>query len=198
MRQLAALTAEIPERYRALVRLMAHVGLRPGEAYALRVGKVDLIKRTVTVDTAASGSTKTGEARTIPIPTVVADLLSQHIAAYSEPDNPEALVFPDSNGNMVDGSSFRHIFQRASKRAGVNHGLHVNDLRHTAAAFAIGNGADVYAVQRMLGHAKPSITLDVYGSLWDTSLEKLAEKMDTAIRESWKEPEAGRVVELPR
>jgi acetyl-CoA C-acetyltransferase len=32
----------------------------------------------------------------------------------------------------------------------------------------------------------------------DTSLEKLAEKMDTAIRESWKEPEAGRVVELPR
>lgn len=42
----------------------------------------------------------------------------------------------------------------------------------------------MYAVQRMLGHAKPSITLDVYGSLWDDSLEKLAESMDEAIRAS--------------
>jgi integrase len=198
MKQLSALTAEIPERYQAMVRLMAHVGLRPGEAYALRVGKVDLLRRTVTVDTAASGSTKTGESRTIPVPTVVADILRDHIAEWSDPNNPKALAFPDSNGGMAESSSFRHTFQRAAKRAGVNHGLRVNDLRHTAAAFAIGNGADVYAVQRMLGHAKPSITLDVYGSLWDQSLERLADKLDSAIRSSWREPDAGKVVDLAR
>jgi integrase len=60
-------------------------------------------------------------------------------------------VFPNPDGRMIDGASFRRLFQRASKRAGVNHGLHVNDLRHTAAAFAVGQGADVIAVSKMLG-----------------------------------------------
>ena len=41
---------------------------------------------------------------------------------------------------------------------------------------------DVYHVQKMLGHAKPSITLDVYGELWDESQEQLAERMDAALR----------------
>jgi integrase len=40
-------------------------------------------------------------------------------------------------------------------------GLLPNDLRHTAAAFAVAHGANVYDGQNMLGHAKPSITLDV-------------------------------------
>ena len=40
----------------------------------------------------------------------------------------------------------------------------------------------MYHVQKMLGHAKPSITLDVYGELWDESQEQLAERMDAALR----------------
>lgn len=47
------------------------------------------------------------------------------------------------------------------------------------------------------GHSKPSITLDVYGQLWDTSQEQLAEKLDAAIRaESPANP--GEVVRLSR
>jgi integrase len=192
MDQLARLVAELPERYRALVRLMAYIGLRPGEAYALQVGKVDLVRRTVHVNTALSGETKSGEARTIPLPAVVVDMLRDHMAEFSDPEDSEALVFPTRDGTMIQNGPFRRLFQRASVRAGVNHGLVVNDLRHTAAAFAVANGANVYDVQRMLGHAKPSITLDVYGFLWDGSLERLAEKMDGAIRETWTDapPEA--------
>ena len=37
-----------------------------------------------------------------------------------------------------------------------------NDLRHAAASPAISKGTNVKAVQRMLGHAKASMTLDVY------------------------------------
>ena len=40
----------------------------------------------------------------------------------------------------------------------------------------------MYAIQRMVGHSKPSITLDVYGELWDTSQEQLAAQLDAAIR----------------
>ena len=42
--------------------------------------------------------------------------------------------------------------------------------------------ANVYDVQKMVGHAKPSITLDTYGFLWPGSSERLAEKLDEAIR----------------
>ncbi|WP_236950713.1 tyrosine-type recombinase/integrase, partial [Mycobacterium tuberculosis] len=42
-----------------------------------------------------------------------------------------------------------------------------HDLRHTAASLAVSAGANVKAVQRMLGHAKASMTLDVYADLFD-------------------------------
>jgi hypothetical protein len=41
----------------------------------------------------------------------------------------------------------------------------------------------VYGVQKMVGHAEPSITLDVYGELWDGSQEKPAERRDEALRQ---------------
>jgi integrase len=56
------------------------------------------------------------------------------------------------------------------------------DLRHTAASLAISAGANVKAVQRMLGHAKASRTLDTYADLFDTDLDAVAVNLDAAIR----------------
>jgi hypothetical protein len=36
-------------------------------------------------------------------------------------------------------------------------------------------------VQRMLGHAKASMTLDVYADLFDEDLDSVADRLDTAI-----------------
>ena len=49
-----------------------------------------------------------------------------------------------------------------------------HDLRHTAASLAISAGANVKAVQRMLGHASASMTLDVYSDLFDDDLDAVA------------------------
>jgi integrase len=49
-----------------------------------------------------------------------------------------------------------------------------HDLRRTAASLAISAGANVKAVQRMLGHAKASMTLDVHADLFDDDLDDLA------------------------
>jgi integrase len=180
--ELSRLLSEVPERHRALVHLMARVGLRPGEAYALRVGKLDPLKRTLLVDTAASGDTKTGEARTLVLPASVAQELTEHVERWSTWDR-DALIFPGPQGAMIRGENFRNrVLGPAAERAGIK-GLRVNDLRHSAVSFAINEaGANVYDVQRMVGHAKASITLDVYGELWDTSQERLAERLDEAIR----------------
>ena len=55
----------------------------------------------------------------------------------------------------------------------------VHDLRHTAASLAISSGANVKAVQRMLGHASAAMmTLDVYSSLFDDDLDAVADSLD--------------------
>ena len=58
----------------------------------------------------------------------------------------------------------------------------VHDLRHTAASLAVSAGANVKAVQRMLGHASAAMTLDVYADLFDDDLDAVAQALDTAAR----------------
>jgi hypothetical protein len=40
----------------------------------------------------------------------------------------------------------------------------------------------VKAVQRMLGHAKASMTLDVYADLFDDDLDSVANRLDAALK----------------
>jgi len=57
-------------------------------------------------------------------------------------------------------------------------GLRIHDLRHTAASLAVSAGANVKAVQRMLGHSSASLTLDRYSHLFTEDLEALADRLD--------------------
>jgi hypothetical protein len=41
-------------------------------------------------------------------------------------------------------------------------------------------GANVKAVQRMLGHASTAVTLDVYSGLFEDDLDAVAERLDAA------------------
>jgi integrase len=53
-----------------------------------------------------------------------------------------------------------------------------HDLRHTAASLAVSAGANVKAVQRMLGHASAAMTLDVYADLFDDDLDAVARALN--------------------
>ena len=55
-----------------------------------------------------------------------------------------------------------------------------HDLRHTAASLAVSAGANVKAVQRMLGHASAAMTLDVYADLFDDDLDGVARALHEA------------------
>ena len=52
-----------------------------------------------------------------------------------------------------------------------------HDLRHTAASLAISAGANVKAVQKMLGHASAAMTLDVYADLFDDDLDAVGDAL---------------------
>jgi integrase len=55
----------------------------------------------------------------------------------------------------------------------------IHDLRHTAASLAISSGANVKALQRILGHASAAMTLDVDADLFD-DLDAVVEAVDQA------------------
>ena len=57
-------------------------------------------------------------------------------------------------------------------------------MRHTAASLAISAGANVKAVQRMLGHASAAMTLDTYADLFEDDLDNVSERMDAVRAES--------------
>jgi integrase len=54
----------------------------------------------------------------------------------------------------------------------------IHDLRHTAASMAISAGANVKAVQRMLGHASAAMTLDTCADLFDDDLDSVSDRLD--------------------
>ncbi|MGW4294341.1 tyrosine-type recombinase/integrase [Micromonospora chersina] len=59
-------------------------------------------------------------------------------------------------------------------------GLTPHELRRTAASLAVAEGANVKAVQRMLGHASAAMTLDVYADLFEDDLDQVADRLDQA------------------
>ena len=59
-----------------------------------------------------------------------------------------------------------------------------HELRHTAASLAVSAGANVKAVQRMLGHAFAAITLDEYVDLFDDDLDAVADRLDAVAAQA--------------
>jgi integrase len=96
------------------------------------------------------------------------------------PADPEALVFTAHQGGPVRHTLFRKRgFKPAAKAALLAQpNLRWHDLRHTCASLLIASGANILAVSERLGHAKPSMTLDVYGHLFPSDEAACAVALD--------------------
>jgi integrase len=171
---------------RILVLLLAYCGLRWGEAAALRVRRVDLLRRRLRIEEAVAnvngrvvfGSPKTHQHREVAVPRFLAGELAVVLAGRG----PDDLVFTTSRGTPLRVQNFRRdVFDRAAAAVGLP-GLVPHELRHTAASLAIASGASVKGVQAMLGHASAAMTLDLYGHLMGDELDGVAERIDAAAR----------------
>jgi integrase len=187
--QVTALAVAV-ERQPEVVRFLAYTGLRWGEMAALRVQDFDMLRRRVNVSQSVTESgglvwstPKTWERRSVPFPAVLADELAALMVGKTRDD----LVFTDLRGGALRNSNWRaRVFEPAvticQKSDESFPSITPHDLRHTAASLAVSAGANVKAVQRMLGHAKASMTLDVYADLFDEDLDNVAANLDAAIR----------------
>jgi len=90
------------------------------------------------------------------------------------------LIFPNSVGNPGDPSNLRIDYDRTLARAGLQK-IRFHDLRHTAASLLLNHNVPVIVVSKMLGHSKPSITLDIYGHLYHEMQWEAAEIMNKLV-----------------
>lgn len=164
------------------IRVLAYTGLRFGELAALRVRHVDLVQRRLQVaesvtevrGQAVFGSPKTHAARSVAVPLFILD----QIAARLEGQPADVFVFPAPRGGVLRLRNWRRqVFDPATRAAGLD-GITPHDLRHTAASLAIAAGANIKALQRMLGHRSAAMTLDVYSGLFEDDLDQVAEGLN--------------------
>jgi integrase len=192
---------EVGEQYRALILLLGFCGLRWGEVAALRVKRADLLRRRLTVAESVTevsgrlvwGTPKSHQARQVPIPRSLVDMLTEVTVGKAADD----LVFTTWRGKTLRNLNFRRdVFDPAARDAGVSD-LTPHELRHTAASLAVSAGANVKAVQKMLGHSSAAMTLDVYSGLFDDDLDGVADRLDSLPGVSKMRHDAT-VTELPR
>lgn len=174
----------------ALVLTLAYTGLRWGEATALRVRDVNVLKKRLHVQENAVqvssvihvDTPKSWEQRSVPYPPFLGAL----IAAEAAGKGPRDLLFGDGKVYMrpsQEGTGwFEGAVQRVQRTDPEFPRVTPHDLRHTAASLAISAGANVKAVQMMLGHASASMTLDTYADLFPDDLDAVATRLEEAAR----------------
>src|SRR5207247_2584712 len=93
------------------------------------------------------------------------------------------LAFPGPKGAALRRSGFRRVWSKACEGAKLQR-LVFHELRHTAAALAIAQGAHPLAIKERLGHSSITVTMDRYGGLFPRLDEAIAEGLDGPLRES--------------
>jgi integrase len=171
----------IGDEWRPLILFAAYTGLRAGELGGLRVRRLDLDRRCVTVAETVgevggrqhTGGTKTRRVRTVPFPSFLVVVMTELIDGR-EPDD---YVFGRGPMPLRHNNFYGRYFKPAAARLGVPE-LRFHDLRHTNAAMLIRAGAHPRAIMERLGHSSITVTLNTYGHLFPELSKELTDALD--------------------
>lgn len=180
-----SIASAMPEPYDLVVRVLGTLGLRFGEAAALRRRHVDLLQRRLRVEESLAevsgrislGPTKNHAARSVPLPASLVAQLEAHLS-HRVGAAADAFVFTGPQGGPLRYSAFHgRLWRPTLRRVGLPAvGIHV--LRHSAAAALISAGASPKAIQAVMGHSSAAFTLTAYGHMFDADLDALVERLD--------------------
>jgi len=139
-------------RDKAMLETLYATGIRVSELIALDVSDVNLVTRLITC--------RNGRERVIPIYAAAASAISYYLSGarpkIAAPD--ESALFVNTNGERMSRQGFWKLLKGYSGKAKIMDDITPQVLRHSFAAHLLENGADLYSLQEMLGHADISST----------------------------------------
>jgi integrase len=186
----------------AYVTVAVALGLRPGEARALKWEDIQLdgaypSLRVRRAFRRAPGGEALGEPKTPKSRRTIA-LPEQCVAALrarrslqlqdrlraGQAWEEQGFVFTSSVGGPLSSHTVSRWFARLCRSAGVAPGHRLYDCRHTAATLLLGQGVHPRVVMDVLGHSTFRLTMDTYSHVMPAVLREAAEATEAALRRS--------------
>ena len=197
-------TENLPDDLHAGWVLLSMTGMRRGEALGLRWNDIDFTTGTVSVRRSAGriptkgegeeiivGPPKSGRSRVVDLDAQTLSTLRSYRALRGflslDLARPQAYVLGDLSGAVRHPERFRRTFltrvSQARKALGDDYlpSIRMHDLRHTHATLLLQAGVHPKIVSERLGHAKVSITMDVYSHAVPTLQREAAGKIASLV-----------------
>ncbi len=170
------------------VILLAATGLRRSELLALRWEDVDLDGKVLSINGSVvrikgkglirQDTTKGGASRSVPLPQFAVDALHRRKAGPQRPNNV-GVIFPSSAGTLRDPDNFGKQWREVREGLGLPE-VSSHSFRKTVATLIDDSGLSARIGADQLGHARPSMTQDVYMSRGRVHTE-VADVLDKAV-----------------
>ncbi|MDD1402717.1 tyrosine recombinase XerC [Ligilactobacillus salivarius] len=144
-------------RDRALLESLYGTGMRVSECTGLKMENVDLTNKKMLLHG------KGDKDRLVPFGSYCQEALQRYFEQTRTPlmekyHRDHDLVFVNHYGNPLTPAGVAYILKQIVKRSSLHTSIHPHELRHTFATHLMSNGADLRAVQELLGHSSLSTT----------------------------------------
>lgn len=142
------------KRDRAILELLYASGLKVSELIHLELLDVNLDKRYIV----CAGSK--GKERLIPIGTKAVESLRSYLEIRDQmAKDASKYLFTSNQGDSITRQGVWKLLKNYKDQVGITKEVNLNTLRHSFAVHLLDNGADMKAVQEMLGHTDINATL---------------------------------------
>ncbi|RCW70727.1 tyrosine recombinase XerC subunit [Saliterribacillus persicus] len=151
------LTKPLGQRNQAIIELLYATGMRVSEMTSIQENNLDFELDTILV--IGKGSKE----RYMPIGAYCKRAIEQYMKdgrfkLQEKSKQPTKFLFLNNSGNPLTARGVRHILNQIVKKAALTIDLHPHKMRHTFATHLLNEGADLRAVQELLGHVHLSST----------------------------------------
>lgn len=165
---LAAIPADKAEspRNRAIVEMLYGSGLRVSELCDLRISRLAVADAMVIIE--GKGSKQ----RIVPVSPAAMQCIGEYLPHRPEPKNgAEDILFLNRRGNRLTRVMIFLIIKQLAEAAGIDKSVSPHTLRHSFATHLLEGGANLRAIQQMLGHESIATT-EIYVHLDTTHLRR--------------------------
>lgn len=139
-------------RDKAMLELLYATGMRVSELISLRLEDVNLAMNYILCNSS-------GKERVIPIENAAKTALESYIRnVRTGMCGKSEYLFTNMKGNPMTRQGFWKLIKAYAKKAGIEKDITPHTIRHSFASHLVSNGADLKAVQEMLGHSDISTT----------------------------------------